>query len=286
VAAISGLSNAYIRHLENGNISNVHRGKLIAFGLALDLNLTEIDQILNTFDRSKLTTDDIPYFLETGGHRKVSKALLPLHDLYSYELQIMMIERIPGQLIITNDRPTAAIMAEGFRTYVDRKLIDNHTIYRDLIEAVGKKRKENFLHMIGEYHLDHYMCKKCLQDYVVNCADTVEKSWRIKHVEQLISYVKQLDNFNLYLSETCSKFNFSLKIPDPELEMTEKLVFMGKSPHSEQLDGFDRLSGFATENQSVISNFMEGLEGIKKGVISKLETPTHLIDYLEGLIKK
>jgi hypothetical protein len=98
--------------------------------------------------------------------------------------------------------------------------------------------------------------------------------------------VTNFENFNLHLSETCSKFNFTIKIPTPDSGLTQKLIFMGKSPHNNSRDGFDRLSGFATENQLVISNFKEGLESIKNRVIDELEDPRNLVSFLEGLIEK
>ncbi|MBF0531002.1 MAG: helix-turn-helix domain-containing protein, partial [Deltaproteobacteria bacterium] len=89
VASLSGLSNAYIRHLEQGNIANVNRAKLIAFAVALSLDLQSVDHLLTIFDRTKLTSEDIPLFLENAGQRKISAAMLPLHAWYTYELHVM-----------------------------------------------------------------------------------------------------------------------------------------------------------------------------------------------------
>ena len=74
VAAISGLSNEYIRVLEYGKSASVAREKLISFAVALNLDLHETDDLLTVFDRTKLTLDDIKhiqasvYALYVGGN--------------------------------------------------------------------------------------------------------------------------------------------------------------------------------------------------------------------------
>lgn len=284
VASLSGLSNTYIRHLEGGRIANVSRDKLIAFGVALSLNLNEIDTLLTVFDRSQLTLADIPLFLETGGQRKISGAMMPLHDLYTYELYIMMAERIPGDLVIVNDAPTANLQPPGFRTYADRLLIDSHPLYQNLIEAVGKERRGNLTNKLIDYRLDHYICRSCLDDYIRKVSEPVTKMWRRKHLEQTIWYVENFDNFRLHLSNSCSRFNFTLKTPVPDLEEAEKLLFLGKAPHAAERDGFDHLSGFATENQVVIANFKEGLAAIEKKVIVELEDRSAMVRHLKNLM--
>jgi transcriptional regulator with XRE-family HTH domain len=285
IASLSGLSNAYICHLENGQIANASRDKLIAFGVALSLDLSEIDQLLTVFDRSRLTKDDIPLFIETGGHRKISKAMLPLHDWYAYELHIMIVERVPGTLIIVNDRPTAAITPEGFRTYRDQRLIDSHPIYKTLIEEVGKERKNNLTSNLSQHSLEHYICRRCLEGYLENCQDPVEKEWRRKHVEQLFWYVSNFKNFKLFICEACSRFTFTLKIPEQDSAQTEKLLFMGRAPHGSDWEGLDHLSGFATENQLVIANFKEGLDAMRRRAISKLKDRKKLQQYLQDLVE-
>jgi transcriptional regulator with XRE-family HTH domain len=66
VAALSGLTNTYIRDLERGIIANVGRDKLISLSVALNLDLIETDQMLKIFDRSPLSLDDIGIFLQTA----------------------------------------------------------------------------------------------------------------------------------------------------------------------------------------------------------------------------
>jgi transcriptional regulator with XRE-family HTH domain len=286
VAAISGLSNTYIQHLENGQIKNVDRKKVIALAVALNLDLIEIDNMLTVFDRAKLNENDIPLFIESGGDRKITSALLPLQDVFTYELIIFIGESIPGRMVIVNDQPTANVLPEGYRTYFDRNMVDPHPIYFNLIEAVGRARQNNFIKILDQYPVQHYICRKCLDAYIGNNVDIKEKKWKRKHIQNLIHFINHNDNFSLSLTDSCSRFNFTIKTPDPAIGGNEKLFFLGKAPHSRPFEREQNLTGFGTENQVVIQNFKGGLESIKKKVIVEFEDPNHMVEYLENLIGK
>jgi transcriptional regulator with XRE-family HTH domain len=89
IAAISGLSNPYILGLEQGNIANVGRDKLISLAVALDMKLGEIDHMLTVFDRAALSGEDIPVFLEASRRCRISAALHPAHDSYTLDLMLL-----------------------------------------------------------------------------------------------------------------------------------------------------------------------------------------------------
>ncbi|MEN8246442.1 MAG: helix-turn-helix transcriptional regulator [Thermodesulfobacteriota bacterium] len=286
VAAISGLSNTYIQHLENGQIKNVDRRKVIALAVALNMNLREIDNMLTLFDRAKLSENDIPLFIESGGDRKITSALLPLQAWFTYELIILIGESTPGRIVIVNDQPTANLLPQGYRTYFNRNIVDPHPIYFKLIEAVGRARQSNFINLLDQYPVEHYICRKCLETYIHKDADIKDKQWKQKHVENLIHFIHNYDNFSISLTDSCSRFNFTIKTPDPDIGGNEKLFFQGKAPHAHLVESEQNLTGFATGNQVVIQNFMGGLESIKKKVIAELEDPKHMVGYLEGLIGK
>ncbi|MEE9497016.1 MAG: helix-turn-helix transcriptional regulator, partial [Desulfobacterales bacterium] len=129
VAAISGLSNAYIRVLEHGESASVAREKLINFAVALNLDLHETDDLLTVFDRTKLTVDDIPNFINTSKQMRISSALLPLRDVFIIELMFLSIEWVPGHNLVVNDRPTAALRPEGYRTHSCADMENTHPIH-------------------------------------------------------------------------------------------------------------------------------------------------------------
>ncbi|MEW5723699.1 MAG: helix-turn-helix transcriptional regulator [Thermodesulfobacteriota bacterium] len=284
VAAFSGLSNTYIQHLENGQIQNVDRKKLIALAVALSLDLDEIDNMLKVFDRASLNEEDIPDFLEASGAPKITSAMLPLHAWFTYELITLIGETIPGRLIIVNEAPTANVTPEGFRSYFNKGKLNPHPIYFKLIEAVGQKRRRNFIHTLRRYPVEHYICRTCLEAYVRGYADDEEKYWKYKHIESLIHVLDKYDNFTFFLTDICPRFNFTLKIPDQAIGENEKLFFQGKAPHSHLWEKEQELLGFATENQVVIKNFMSAIKYIEKNTLGEFHDRQAMIQYLRGLL--
>ncbi len=284
LAALSGLSNTYIKHLENGQISNVSRQKIIALSIALNLDLDETDKLLNVFDRASLSGNDIPIFIEPGGKRKITSAMLPLQSSFTYELVNSLVEAAPGQIIIVAERPTANLFPEGYRSYLNRKKVNPHPMYFNLLEAVGRARHNNFINILKNYPVKLYMCEKCLGDYINNSADNEEKQWKKKHLELLIECIENHENFLVYLLDCCYGFNFTIKSPDPSVGGNEKLFFLGKAPHSYDLDSESVLTGFATENQVIVQNFKRGFQWIKHNTVSALHDREKMVSYLHDLI--
>ena len=284
LAAISGLSNTYIQHLENGQISNVSREKVIALAIALNQDLDGIDKLLTVFDRAKLSENDIPTFIEPGGSRKITSAMLPLQSSFTYELVISVVEAIPGPIMIVAERPTASLFPEGYRSFFNRNKINPPPIYFKLIEAVGRARTNNFINILTQYPVELYICQECLDAYIHNNADIVEKQWKKRHLESLIECIKNYENFSVFILDCCYGFNFSIKTPDPATGGNEKLFFLGKTPHSHDWESEQVLTGFATENQMIVQNFKRGFQWIKKNTVSELHDRKKMITYLHGLL--
>jgi len=284
VAAISGLSNAYIRVLERGETASVGREKLISFAVALNLDLDETDELLAVFDRTKLTADDIPSFIETSKQMKISSALLPLRDAFLIELLFLAIEQVPGNQIIVNDRPTSCLRPEGFRSYSCRKMAKVHPIHSALIEAIGRERKRNLVSKLTHYPVYNYICRDNLEEYIRDCEDPEELGWRIKHVEVMLWHIRHYDDFHVLLTSTIPSFLFSLKLPPDSKNGSPKLAFIGKQIDFFMGKGSGRLAGFATDNQVVIENFRADVEFLKENVIQEYLDQQRLEAYLESLM--
>lgn len=285
VAAISGLTNTYIRDLEKGIIANVAREKLISLAVAFNLDLTETDRMLNVFDRASLTVDDIPIFIQTTEKGHITSALLPVRDRYSLDLMILSTERIPGRQVLVSSEPTVGLRAEGHRKHSERLLSSMHAIYNDLVEAIGRKRREAIEANLASHTVEQYICPKCLEDYVRHCSDPVEKQWRIKHIANVIDFVEQYPNWHFNLVNSCPTFTFTLKVPDPKTGEKDKFLMTSLPPHRFQGKRTGKLTGFATDNPVVIKNFKDEIEGIKKVVIKKYLDRKKLVAFLMAIQK-
>lgn len=282
IATVSGLTNTYIRDLERGHIANVPREKLIAFATALNLDLNEIDAMLAVFDRTGLTAGDIEIFIDTARRGEISGALLPVRDMFAYELIVLSSEMIPGSQIIVSDRPTICLLAHGHRSHSDRRLLTVHPIYGKLIEAIGNERRENFYRLLADHPVELYICKQCLEDYLVTGSDRRERQWRARHVAALAMTLEAYPNLRLFLTRMCTNFNFTLKLP-AKPAASEKIFFSARAPHDVQRDEQGRLTGFATENPIVIQNFKDELEAVRSAIIEEYRDADRLMAYVKTL---
>jgi hypothetical protein len=283
IATISGLTNTYIRDLERGHITNVPREKLIAFATALNLDLNQIDSMLAVFDRTGLTPNDISTFIDTARRGAISGALLPVRDMFAYELIVLSAEIISGRQIIVNDRPTMCLLALGHRSYSDRSLLSEHPVYSELIEAIGKERRKNFFSLLARHPVELFICKQCLEDYLLAGVDPAEQKWRVRHVSALVQSLEQYPNLRLFLTRMCTNFNFTLKLP-VEKGASDKIFFSARAPHGLQGNKQGRLTGFATENPIVIQNFKDELEAVRTAVIEEYSDASRQTDYLRTLL--
>jgi len=284
IAAISGLSNPYIKGLELGNISNVGREKLISLGIALDLSLSEIDKMLTIFDRTHLSRDDILTFIETSKRCRISAALHPVHDSYTFDLMLLSAEQKPGSHVIVSSRPASCLREVGHRRYAEKKLVEAHPIYGFLVAAINKERKSRLMINLNDHRVANYVCEHCLRDYIRLCDDPIERHWRIEHIKNTINIINSFENFDFFLTEECPSFIFVLRTPDDIENESEKLIITVLPPHRMSVRASGLLAGFATDSQAVILNFKKELKFLEKSIIRRYLDRSKLLDFLHNLI--
>lgn len=285
IAAVSGLSNPYIKELEKDNINNVGREKLVSLSIALDLSLSEIDDLLTTFDRSQLTVSDIPLFLNVAEKCKFSAALHPINDSYMLDLMLLTIDAAQGPHTIVSTRPASCFRHEGHRLYSEKVLVKAHPIYGDLVATINRERRKRFLLNLNDHLTENFVCRHCLEEYIKNCKDEEEKRWRIKHLQNIIGVIHNFENFNFYLTRKCPSFLFVLKSTLNSLKEADKLIITTFPPHRLTTGEAMSLTGFATENKAVVSNFKKELDNMRASVLFEYEKKEKLISYLEFLIR-
>jgi transcriptional regulator with XRE-family HTH domain len=283
IAAQSGLSNAYIRELEQGNIVNVGRDKLIAFAVAMNISLQKVDELLEVFDRAKLSEADIPHFVNTAKKKRFTSALLPVKDDFTLGLSMLSSELRPGPHLVVSSEPTVCLRLEGHRLYTQRRLVKSHPIYRPLVETLGRERFHALVSNLGSYPVDNYLCRSCLEDYMRTCSDPHERSWRVKHLQNVAWFVQNSPNWNLFLMNACPTFSFTLKQGQHGGRQPDRLIITRQPPHRFQGARSGKLAGFVTSNEVMVEHFKHELESLYPHILGEYRDRDKLVRYLQNL---
>jgi len=285
IANISGLTNTYIRDLEQGNIANVSRDKLLKFSTAVGLNLDAIDDLLTVFDRSKINTDDIPIFIENAKKQKLSSSVHTARDFFGYELLLLATESLPGSKTLNTNHPTAILQPQGLKSYFSKNNSKQHPIHNELSEAIGKERKRNLIHQLGKYDMHHYISKHSLEDYVLTCKDSQERSWKAQHLLNIRDFIQKYQRFKFYVTDVEVGFNCLLKHSDKS-QTTERVFFysLDLSRMHGQLSG--QIIGFYTGNKVIIEQFKKDIGIVKARVLDQYREKGCLETFITELVDR
>ncbi len=283
IAAQSGLSNTYIRDLEQGRILNVGREKLIAFGVATNISLQKMDELLEVFDRARLSESDIPHFVDTAQRKRFTSALLPVKDDFTLGLAMLASELKPGPHVVVSSEPTVCLRLEGHRLYTQRRLVESHPIYGPLVETIGRERFQALVANLGSHPVDNYLCRSCLEDYIRTCADPQERAWRVKHLQNVAWFIQNSPRWNLFLTNACPTFSFTLKQGQQGGKQPNRLIITRQPPHRFQGPRSGKLAGFVTSNEVMVEHFKSELGSLQPSILDEYRDRERLVDYLRDL---
>jgi transcriptional regulator with XRE-family HTH domain len=285
IANISGLTNTYIRDLEQGNIANVSRDKLLKFSTAVGLNLDAIDDLMTVFDRAKLNSDDILIFIENAKKQKVSSSVHTARDFFGYELLLLATESLPGSKTLNTNHPTAILQPEGLRSYFSKDNPNQHPIHNELSEAIGKERKRNLIHQLGKYDMHHYISKHSMENYVLACKDPQERSWKAQHLLKIRDFIQKYPRFKFYLTDVEVGFNCLLKHPD-KTQTAERVFFysLDLSRMHGQFSG--QIIGFYTGNKVIIEQFKKDIDIVKARILDQYRETANLETFITKLVDR
>jgi hypothetical protein len=242
-----------------------------------------MDKMLTIFDRAALSGEDIPIFIQASERSRISAALHPIRDSFTFDIAILSAERIPGDHVIVSPRPASCLRAEGHRAYEEKSLVKAHPLYANLVEAISRERRKQLMVNLETHSVQQYVCRQCLIDYIRYCTDAEEKRWRTRHIQNAINIITGFEKFEFYLTRECPSFIFVMRTPPPDSGNSEKLIITVLPPHRLQVRTSGLLAGFATDNQAVILNFKEELKFIRESVIDDYRDRQQLVDFLVGL---
>jgi hypothetical protein len=280
---MSGLTNTYIRDMEQGKTINVSRERLIALAFSMDLTLNETDVMLNQFDRIKLSEEDIPIYINLSSKIRPSSVLHPSRDIVGYELLLLGAEISPGPKDVVTNYPTAVLFAEGYRSFSENDENRAHPLYHPLIETIGLERKRNLTMQLARHRMDHYIGQKSLKRYLLGCNDPAEKSWRYKNTESLIWYLKNYKNFHYFITSIDCGFAFTVKYSEAKAKAKEVFFAGHASPDNYgKLGG--QLMGFYTVNEAIVNQFKRDIKIQQNHVLDEYRDREKLVSYLETLV--
>ena len=285
IANISGLTNTYIRDLEQGNIANVSRNKLLKFSTAVGLDLGTIDDMLTVFDRAKLNTDDIPLFIENAKKQKPSNSVHAARDFFGYELLLLATECLPGKKTINTNHPTVILQPDELRfAFLERTPRHaQHPIHNELRRAIGRERRENLIRQLETYEMHHYMSRSALENYLLSGRNNTETQLRVEHLVNIRDFISTYPGFRCWLTETDTGFNCLLK-HSVEKGDSGRVFFYTHDVSQLQGELNGQIIGFYTGNPVIIAQFEKDVSIVKKGVIDEFREPDVLAEYLTRLI--
>lgn len=287
IANISGLTNTYIRDLEQGKIANVSRTKLLKFSTAMGLGLDAIDEMLTVFDQPGLSTDDIPLFIKNAKNQRPSNSVNTSRDFFGYELMLLATESLAGPKTMHTNYPPLILQPEELRlAFMETPAqYQSHPIHNELRRSIGRERRQNLIHQLDNYEMHHYISKKDLEQYVTTCKDQRERQLKAEHLQNIRDFIETYPGFKFYLTTMETGFNCLLKHPEKK-GGTERVFFYTHDISLLQGHLNGQIIGFYTGNKVIVEQFKKDLRIVKNNVMDEFRDTAVLAGYLTKLIDK
>ncbi|MCG8548976.1 MAG: hypothetical protein MI799_01090 [Desulfobacterales bacterium] len=284
IANISGLTNTYIKDLEQGNIANVSRDKLLKFSTAVGLDLESIDDLLTVFDRAKLKADDIPLFIENAKKQKPSNSVHTARDFFGYELLLLATESLSGPKTVHTNHPTVVLQPEELRIAFREKAPGHHPIHNELRRAIGRERKANLIRQLAKHDMHHYISRQALENYIAASGTPRERRLKAEHLMNIKRFVQTYPRFKYYLTDMEIGFNFLIKYSKNKLG-AERVLFYTHDISLLQGEFTGQITGFYTGNKVIIEQFKKDVAIAESKAIEEFRDPANLAGFLTKLVE-
>lgn len=292
ISQASGISNPYLAKLTRGRINRPGKDKVASIMLALNYSISEIDDVLSSYDYQPLHVDDIPGILKNNTARKIVGGSLPQYDHIYFDLLVLVLEQIGGTRILVKERPSGVFMPHDL--YLEKEFPYEESggaadFRFSLTRAILKERTANFLENLrnGD-RSETYICTSCLEEYlkVQLCEDTQKKyPGRREYISQYFANAISLSRkmpgkHDMFLMERCPYFHFLMQDADgkvPKVSYPGRKLHVFDNPHDKRM-----LEGFTTDLPQVINHFRQEID-MCRGAVS-LEVREGGIDYFSDFI--
>jgi len=292
ISKASGLSNVYLGKLVQGGINRPGKDKVASIMLALNVTISEINQMLAAYDYQPLHEDDIPGILHNNRRRTIEGGSLPQYDHIYFDLLLVALERLGGSKIIVKNRPSGVFMPLELYLLKEYPYETDNQAARfryQLTSAILAERRQLFLaNCASGNRIETYICKTCLDDYLARNLAPAARRKDSRRTELVVNYfanalslaLRKSDIHRLYIMERCPYFHFLMQDADSR---HPKVSYPGRKMHvfNNQYDK-RMLEGFTTDLPAIVALFKKEIEMCKGAVDETIsgDYPHSLYAYL------
>jgi len=280
LARVAGLSPSYIGYLERNEIKKVGRDKIVWFATAANLDLEKTNQILARYQLDRIGPSDASLFIQASRRRKII-GVQPVYHGLGYDVLMLALERLEGDLVVVHDMPLAALRSPEYAIFSDsvkweekwamefqklkglepfddtvqelyaRRLLDS--IYLEIRLGLHRERLKNVRAILSKgFSVELLVCRGCFEDHVAqrSGADTPERQHLVQHLATHLVFMRQFPAFRFRLVEDCPQLRFEIKHTPGKAD--DGHVFLsGKVRHYHVQRTSDRLLGFASDSRKL-----------------------------------
>ncbi|MGD9212656.1 MAG: helix-turn-helix transcriptional regulator [Desulfobacteraceae bacterium] len=325
VSKISGISNTYLTKIErteiDGNRINIKRKTLINIAISLNLSLDKINELLNEYGHSEVSTSDTPYFLAASENQTIT-GILPVFSSLSLEWLVLGIEKILSNsegatLIYVLDQPNHAFKSQEHASFISELNFGAKIspVYKDLVGSACVHRKKLITEALGNGNsIRTYICSNCLVRYMRSWEQfkgtKIEEKYKMyltQHIKTLLKYLEDYpDQYQIKLLNKCPRLRYELlylnnqnssgkmekeiskvffsgreSVCNKDVRISEGPNDFGFSP------GFGDLIGFATDLRNILDFFHKHHAGLDKHFVNrKFDEPARMVDHITILLSK
>lgn len=270
ISQASGVSNAYLAKLVQGNINRPGKDKVASIMLALNHTITEINEALADYDYQPLHADDIPAILENNSRRKIEGGNLPQYDHIYFDMFLVALERIGGAKILVKNRPSGVFMPR--RLYLMKEFPyesdDAAARFRyRLTDALLEERMTLFIRNCeAGNRLETYICRECFDDYLnrhISAPARAENPLRadlvVDYLANALSLAMKRPRIHLIrFMARCPYFHFLMQDADgehPKVSYPGRKMHVYNNPRDMRM-----LEGFTTDLPLVVRHFRQEID--------------------------
>lgn len=287
IAQISGLSNSHIKSLEEEDIKKIKRDTAIFLAVALNLDFQGINELLLHYSFSNVSENDIEIFIRAAERRRIA-GFQPLYNNVAFDLLLLSLEMLNGDLIVINDKPSTSFKPTGFFAIeAQNASLSRDYIYLKLMEKIYQKRREVLDRTLIKYSIHYLACEECIIEYMKKFekAGAEERGCIKEHFKLLLEYINNSPNYQFDLIERtyCPRFRFEMKQLPSNSKESDKVFFIGNSKHGSSGDfGFSPdLHGFATDSKRIYDYFKFEYFRLKKYIIRQYSDKNLMTNHIK-----